>query len=368
MKKFLSVFLACSLSLSVFTALPAEELVSEEVVPESYVYQVPEMDTDSFELPVVEVLAVSEDLSDGFDEANNEEALSGEDDVESDSSSLPVVSASNETTITGYYNSIKGADLRWKKVDGATGYVIYRRRQAEGTVEVARIDDPNTVQYYDTSISENCWGRVYVYYICPLFGTEVGISSNEVTLQRLAPMKITQASGTTDGKISLKWACTNSSNKAEGYEIHIASSWPDLSNRNGTFEAITVTRRNSLSKTLTGLTVGKTYHIRIRSYVYYTHSVTGKTTKTWSQFSDVVRVKVPVATPTPTPSPKPTATPTIAPQASTYQYVLNKNSGVFHYSWCASVKRMSVRNRVYFTGTRNQVVAMGYRACHNCKP
>ena len=49
-------------------------------------------------------------------------------------------------------------------------------------------------------------------------------------------------------------------------------------------------------------------------------------------------------------------------------YVLNTNSGVFHRPTCSSVGRMSASNRKDFTGSRDEVVAMGYEACKNCKP
>lgn len=351
MKKYLSILLGAVLTLSAFSILPAEELVSEEIVPENaYVYQMPELQEERSDF---------EELDDGITSSSEEI-----------SDSLPIVSATDPAStdrpsITGYYNSVKGADIRWKKVNGATGYILYRQRSAEGVKSIV-INDANAVQYYDGDIRDNCWGRVYVYYICAVYGSEKGPESSKVTLQRLAPMKITKATGNTSGKIDLTWACTTNSNKAEGYEIQYATSWTDLSNRNGSFQAVTVNGRNNLSKTLTGLVNGKNYHIRIRSYVNYTHSVTGKTTKTWSQYSDVVQVKIPAATPTPTPTVTPK--PTTAPQTVTGSYVLNKNSHIFHYSWCGSVKKMSARNRWDYAGTRDQVVAMGYKPCSNCKP
>ena len=50
------------------------------------------------------------------------------------------------------YNSYKGGDINWKKVDGAVGYTVYRVRSAEGTRKVATINDVNTLQCYDSSI------------------------------------------------------------------------------------------------------------------------------------------------------------------------------------------------------------------------
>ena len=105
-------------------------------------------------------------------------------------------------------------------------------------------------------------------------------------------MKFIRYTSDNPGQVSLTWACTVNSNKALGYEIQYATSTSDLYGQKGSFRKISVNGRNNLSKTITGLTEGKTYYFRIRCYVNYTHSVTKKTTKTWSQYSDVVKVVV----------------------------------------------------------------------------
>ena len=194
--------------------------------------------------------------------------------------------------VTGFYNSVKGADLRWTDVPGAEGYEVYRKRAADGTKKVATINAQEATQYYDGEIKDNCWGRVYVYYIVPFAGDEEGTTSTQVTLQRLAPMKITECQNTSVGSVDLSWACTVNDNKALGYEIQYAESKEDLYGRTGSFMKFTVNGRNKLSKTITGLEAGKTYYFRIRCYVNYTHSVTGKQTKTWSQYSDVAEVMI----------------------------------------------------------------------------
>ena len=49
-------------------------------------------------------------------------------------------------------------------------------------------------------------------------------------------------------------------------------------------------------------------------------------------------------------------------------YVLNTNTHKFHYPECSSVNQMSERNKQYFTGTRDEIIEMGYDPCSNCKP
>lgn len=195
--------------------------------------------------------------------------------------------------ITGCYNSVKGADINWQKVSGAKGYYIYRNRKADGgNKRVATVYGESTVRYYDGDIRVGCFGNVYVYTVVAFdsYG-RVSKKSNAVTLQRLAPMKFTKYYAKSANIIGLAWECTVSSNKAAGYEIQYARSTADLFARNGTFKAKTVDGRSSLAAVVSDLIKNTTYYFRIRAYVYYTHTGTGVTTKTWSQYSDVVSVK-----------------------------------------------------------------------------
>ena len=49
-------------------------------------------------------------------------------------------------------------------------------------------------------------------------------------------------------------------------------------------------------------------------------------------------------------------------------YVLNKNTGKFHYTWCSSVNQMKAKNRKDYHGTREEVIGMGYVPCKRCNP
>ncbi len=52
----------------------------------------------------------------------------------------------------------------------------------------------------------------------------------------------------------------------------------------------------------------------------------------------------------------------------TVDYIANKNTGKFHYTWCKSVDDMKEKNKLYFTGTREEIVDLGYKPCKNCNP
>ena len=49
-------------------------------------------------------------------------------------------------------------------------------------------------------------------------------------------------------------------------------------------------------------------------------------------------------------------------------YVLNTNSRKFHYPQCSAVNQMKESNKQFFSGTRDEVIAMGYDSCGICKP
>ena len=49
-------------------------------------------------------------------------------------------------------------------------------------------------------------------------------------------------------------------------------------------------------------------------------------------------------------------------------YILNTNSHKIHDPSCSSVDQMSDSNKEEFTGTRDEVIAMGYEPCGRCNP
>lgn len=65
-----------------------------------------------------------------------------------------------------------------------------------------------------------------------------------------------------------------------------------------------------------------------------------------------------------------TSTPVVpsTPEQNTYTYVLNTNTGKFHYSSCKSVSKIKPENYSTFEGTRDEVIAQGYDPCGNCHP
>ena len=79
-------------------------------------------------------------------------------------------------------------------------------------------------------------------------------------------------------------------------------------------------------------------------------------------------IPTPKPDPKPVPKPVPTPKPDPNPNPVTGQYILNKNSKLFHRPNCPSVKRMKESNKQAYTGSRDVLIAQGYRPCKNCNP
>lgn len=81
-----------------------------------------------------------------------------------------------------------------------------------------------------------------------------------------------------------------------------------------------------------------------------------------------------VAVETPVPQPETDTAVQITPESSAPQesqgitYVLNTNTKKFHYPTCSSVDDMKEKNKQIYTGSREEVISMGYVPCKRCNP
>lgn len=55
-------------------------------------------------------------------------------------------------------------------------------------------------------------------------------------------------------------------------------------------------------------------------------------------------------------------------QPSETDYVVNINTGKFHYPSCSSVKKMKESNKMFYTGMRDDLISQGFSPCGNCHP
>lgn len=95
----------------------------------------------------------------------------------------------------------------------------------------------------------------------------------------------------------------------------------------------------------------------------------------WAESSGTYQsTEASVAEETPAPQPETDTAVQITPELSAPQesqgitYVLNTNTKKFHYPTCSSVDDMKEKNKQIYTGSREEVINMGYVPCKRCNP
>lgn len=95
----------------------------------------------------------------------------------------------------------------------------------------------------------------------------------------------------------------------------------------------------------------------------------------WAESSGTYQsTEASVAEETPAPQPETDTAVQITPELSVSQeswettYVLNTNTKKFHYPTCSSVDDMKEKNKQIYTGSRDEVINMGYVPCKRCNP
>lgn len=95
----------------------------------------------------------------------------------------------------------------------------------------------------------------------------------------------------------------------------------------------------------------------------------------WAESSGTYQsTEASVAEETPAPQPETDTAVQITPESSAPQesqgitYVLNTNTKKFHYPTCSSVDDMKEKNKQIYTGSREEVINMGYVPCKRCNP
>ena len=95
----------------------------------------------------------------------------------------------------------------------------------------------------------------------------------------------------------------------------------------------------------------------------------------WAEGSETYQsAAASVTVETPAPQPETDTTVQSTPESSAPQesgqttYVLNTNTMKFHYPTCSSVDDMKEKNKQIYTGSREEIINMGYVPCKRCNP
>jgi Leucine-rich repeat (LRR) protein len=163
-----------------------------------------------------------------------------------------------QVTLATPVNTAKGVTVKWKKVSGSAGYIVYRKAgSAKSWTKVATVKGNKKVSYLDKKAKTN--GTKYTYTVKAYYGSSVG-SANQTgkTIYYVKGTSLTSAKNSASKKATIKW---KKNAKATGYQIQYSTS-SKFADEN----TVTVKNAATVSKTISKLTKGKTYYVRIRAY------------------------------------------------------------------------------------------------------
>ena len=208
------------------------------------------------------------------------------------------------TTKTTVENVDEGIKVTWEPVEGAAGYVVYRRAWNlvdNGWTTFARWNNTTATSYIDgVDASHKVYaGTRYQYGVKayfarrldPVSGTEIGgnvnADSGNFNLGMVGPLKTTvrittrKLTSVTGGskQLTVKW---EGSKNFTGYEVQIATDAAFTKN----IKTVKITDAKTYQTTIKSLKSSTTYYVRVRSYhdfegmTYYggwSNVLTGKT-------------------------------------------------------------------------------------------
>ena len=205
--------------------------------------------------------------------------------------------ATTETTIENVSDGIK---LTWEPVEGAAGYVVYRRAWSsttDGWTTFERWNNTTGTTYIDGADANHkvYAGTRYQYGVKAYFARRVdpvsgatigGNVGDNYNLGEVGPLKTTVRITTrvlnsvTPGskRLTVKWA---KSSVFTGYQLQYATDAAFTKNAN----AIKISDPKTGEKILTGLKAKTTYYVRVRSY----HEFNGMTY--FGEWSNVISAK-----------------------------------------------------------------------------
>lgn len=159
-------------------------------------------------------------------------------------------------SLTGVYNSKDGALVKWKKVKGADGYVVYRKSGNGEYKQAAKVKGGNTLSYTDKGVKEKN-GQTFTYTVKAYKGKDYSAwNGGGKKILRLKSPEITSCANWNGRKLNMKW---KQNSAADGYEIQYSTS--SKFSWNKSFKTGKIS-----SQTIHNLTKNKRYYVRIRGF------------------------------------------------------------------------------------------------------
>ena len=168
------------------------------------------------------------------------------------------------------------ATLKWKKVSGASGYMIYRKNPSTGKSKLVKTVSSKTVSYKATKL-KSATKYTYTIYAYKLSGkTKIKGSGTAYTfVTKPGAVKKTKAVSKKAKTCVVSWKKTK---RADGYEVYMATS------KKGKYKKIGQTKKLTLTKKK--LKKGKTCYFKVRAYKTY------KGKKTYGAYTKVIKAKI----------------------------------------------------------------------------
>lgn len=154
------------------------------------------------------------------------------------------------------YNSIQ---VKWGKVNGASGYEIYRSTSKnKGYGLVKKIEKPDTTSFKDTKLNFN---KTYYYKIKSYTqnGATVAASgfSNTLKAKTSLAKPVVKAKKKSATSINVSWKKVSG---ASGYKLQYS-----LKKKSG-YKSVMINKKNAKSYTLKGLEPKKTYYVKVCAF------------------------------------------------------------------------------------------------------